>query len=260
MVFTLLLYVILLSMLFGGLGYICGEKQKGSQIFVNCITALLLYMIIVQLAHSGLPAGSAFAHGIPFINHIQQAGGIKLLMHNSPGIFASDFVEFTTLILLIQWIAGLVSFPGAGLAGKITSGIVIVFIGILTYGFVMLSVKDNIVLKWCVYCVECVITGGSILYTPAMIISYISGLKKGNYAVTYLMSAFPKTSLGKAVSSSITSAVVFIAFALALESQYGSICNVFAGGLEILKCFGGIIVMLIGIYYLLTGLKTAGRK
>lgn len=250
MVFTLLVYIIILSALFGGLCCICGEQKKGNQILVNCVTAVVLYVIIVQLAHSGLPAGSAFAHGLPFVNHIQQAGGIKILLSDSPGIFASDFVEFVTLVLLIQWIASLVSFSDAGLAGKITAGVVIVFLGIIMYGFVMMSVKENIVLRWCVYCVECLITGGSILYTPAMIISYLSGLKKDNYVISYFLSVFPKTNIGKAVSSALTSAVVFIVFGLTLENQYGSICNVLAGGIEILKCYGSIIVMLMGIYFL----------
>ena len=245
MVLTLLMYVVILSMLFGGLCFICGEQRKGSQILVNSITAVVLYMMIAQLACSGLPAGNSFAYGLPFINHIQQAGGIKFLLRGTPGIFARDFVELVTLILLIQWTASLVSFSDAGIAGKITASIIIVFIGIISYGFVMMSIKDTTVLKWCVYCVECLITGGSILYTPAMIISYVLGLKKDNYVITYFMSVLPKTKLGRAISSAITSAMVFIAFALTLESQYGSICNVLAGGIEILKCYGSVIVMLM---------------
>jgi len=246
-------------MLFAGLECICGEGQKGGQIFVNCVTAAVLYMIIVQLAYSGLPAGSSLANGLPLINHVQQEGGIRALISNSPGTFAGDFVELVTLIFLIQWIAGLFSFPDAGLAGKLTSGIVIVFVGTIVYGFAMVSIKNTVVLKWCVYCVECLITGGSILYTPAMVLSFVLGIKKDNYMVTYLMSVLPKTSIGKAISSSITSAVVFIAFAMTLESQYGSICNVFAGGVEILKSFGGIIIMLMGVYYLLISLKPRKR-
>ena len=255
MVFTLFMYIVILSVLFGGLCCICGEQKKGNQILVNCVTAAVLYVIIVQLAYSGLPAGSSFSYGLPFINHIQQMGGIKVLLSDSPEIFASDFVEFVTLVLLIQWIVGLVPFSDAGFVGKITVGIVIVFLGIVVYGFTMMSVKENIVLKWCVYCVECLITGGSILYTPAMIISYLSGLKKDNYVISYFLSVLPKTNIGKAMSSALTSAVVFIVFALTLENQYGSICNVLADGIEILKCYGSVIIMLMGIYFLLAALR-----
>ena len=87
------------------------------------------------------------------------------------------------------------------------------------------------------------------------IISYLSGLKKDNYVISYFLSVLPKTNIGKAMSSAITSAVVFIVFALTLENQYGSICNVLADGIEILKCYGSVIIMLMGIYFLLAALR-----
>lgn len=259
MVVKLFMYVIVLSMLFGGLCCISGEDRKGSQILVNCLTATTLYMVIVQLAHSGLPADSPLSQGLPLINHMRQAGGIRDLLYNSPKIFAGDFVELVTLILLIQWIANLISFPCAGFAGKLTSSIVIVFIGVIAYGYVMLAIQDTFLIKWCVYCVEYILTGGSILYTPAMLLSFILGLKKDNYTITYFMSVFPKTSIGKAIASSLASAVVFVVFALSLERQCGSLCNVLAGGLEAFECSGSVIVILMGIYFLITGLKAGNR-
>ncbi|MCI8377423.1 MAG: hypothetical protein HFH72_02760 [Lachnospiraceae bacterium] len=104
MVFTLLVYIIILSALFGGLCCICGEQKKGNQILVNCVTAVVLYVIIVQLAHSGLPAGSAFAHGLPFVNHIQQAGGIKISLSDSSGIMdMTNFICFFGISGFCSW-------------------------------------------------------------------------------------------------------------------------------------------------------------
>ena len=249
------IYIVILAALFGGLCYVTGEGQKGSQILINCLTAMILYLVIIQLFQTGGAQEGVISDSLPIVNHVYQAGSIGKLLSGHPFIFAMDFVELTIVIILYQWIANLISFPNAGFAGKVTSRIVIAGISIVLYGCFMGVVRDNILIKWCVYCVECIITGTSILYPPAMVLSYISGLKKDNYAISYLISVFPKTSLGKSISSSLACAVIFVAFAMSLENQYGSVCNVVKGGVSLLESGGGLIVLLMGLYTVVRVLK-----
>lgn len=252
---TLLVFVLLLATLFGGLCSITGEEKKGNIIVINCITAMLLYFVIIELFNGGLLDESIFDSGIPLVNNVEKAGSVKAYLLNYPGKFSLDFVELVVLTLLINWVSNLFSFENAGFVGKIVSRIVIVLGGIIGYGLLMNIIRQNIIVKWCVYCVECVITGGTILYTPLMIVASISGLKKDNVALVYLIQEFPKTSLGKAISTAVTSTVMFVVLMLVLENQYGSICNILGRTVDTIKSFGAVIVMIIGIYIVINSLK-----
>ena len=174
---------------------------------------------------------------------------------DSPAFFALDFVELVTLTLMINWVSNTFSFGNAGFVGKITSRIAIVFGGIIVYGFFMDFVRDNIVMKWCVYCVECIITGGSILYTPILLLSFITGLKKDSFILTYIIKQFPSTSIGRAISTAITSSVMFLVLMIVLETQYGSVCNILQGTVDTMESWGAVIVMIIGMYILLKSIK-----
>ena len=256
MISLFLAYTLILAAVSGGLCYITGEKKKGGKILVNCMTALALSLVIIELFHTGLAQDGLLSDGLPIVNHVHGYGSIRKLLEEQPGLFALDIVELVTLLFLFHWATKLIPMANAGLAGKITSSIIMACISILTYSCFMSVVRDNILIKWCVYCVESIITGGSILYPPAMVISLITGLKKDNPAVSYLISAFPKTAVGKSISSATASAVVFIFFALTLESQYGSICDVLDSGLKLMEHGGSVILILMGLHRLLACLKT----
>lgn len=255
----LLLFVIILAFLFGGLCSITGEEKKGNTIVVNCITAMVLYLLVIELFNYSLPAGGIFKSGIPLVNNVEKIGSVKNYLLNNPGAFAIDFVELVALTLMINLVSNLFSFEEAGFAGKVISRIVIVLGGIIAYGFLMDIVRDNIILKWCVYCVECVIMGSSILYTPIMVISFITGLKKDNIALVYLVEQFPNTSIGKAIFTAVTSSVMFLGLMIALESQYGSMCNILQGTVDGMESFGSVIVMTIGLYIIISGLKKRNK-
>lgn len=255
MISTLLVFIVLLAAFFGALCSITGEEKKGNQIVVNCITAMVLYMIILQLFNTGISNDSVFESGIPLINNVEKYGSVKEYIANSPALFALDFVELVTLTLLIHWISGVFSFSDAGFAGKVVTRIIIVFAGVIVYGMFMDFARDNVVMKWCVYCVECIITGGSILYTPIMIVSFFTGLKKDNMVLTYFIQQFPGTSIGKAISTAITSSIMFIALMLVLESQYGSVCDLLQGAVDSMESMGVVIIMIIGLYILVNSIK-----
>ena len=57
---TLLLFIIILALLFGGLCSITGEENKGNTIIVNCVTAIALYLLVLELFNGGLLAGNVF--------------------------------------------------------------------------------------------------------------------------------------------------------------------------------------------------------
>lgn len=253
---TLFAFIIILAILFGVLCNITGEDKKGNAIVVNCITAMILYTLLLELFNVALPTGGVFESGIPLIKNVEKAGSVRQYFVNSPALFALDFVELVSLTLMINWVSNMFSFENAGFVGKITSRIAIVFGGIIAYGFFMDFVKDNVVIKWCVYCVECLITGGSILYTPLLMLSFVTGLKKDNLILTYIIKQFPTTSIGKAISTAVTSSVMFLVLIIILETQYGSICTILQGTLDSIKSWGAIFVMIMGIYFVVNSIKS----
>lgn len=248
-------YIIILAILFGVLCNITGEEKKGTVIVVNCITAIVLYALVLELFNGGLPTGGVIKSGLPLVSNVEKAGSVRQYFANSPAPFALDFVELVSLTLMINWVSNIFSFENAGFVGKVTSRIIIVLGGIIVYGFFMDFVRDNVVIKWCVYCVECIITGGAVLYTPILMLSFITGLKKDNMILTYIIKQFPSTSIGRAISTAITSSVMFLLLMIVLETQYGSVCSIMQGTVETMQTWGGVIVMIIGIYMIVNSIK-----
>lgn len=253
---TMLVFIIVLAVLFGLLCSFTGEEKKGNIIVINCLTSSILYIVILELFNSDFFAGGVFESGLPLVNNVEKVGSVRQYFVNSPALFALDFVELVSLTLMINWVSNMFSFENAGFVGKITSRIAIVFGGIIAYGFFMDFVKDNVVIKWCVYCVECLITGGSILYTPLLMLSFVTGLKKDNLILTYIIKQFPTTSIGKAISTAVTSSVMFLVLIIILETQYGSICTILQGTLDSIESWGAIFVMIMGIYFVVNSIKS----
>lgn len=252
---TLIIFILILIAIFGGLCLVTGEENKGNQIIVSCMTALILFMMIVVLFQTSDISSGIFTSGIPLIENVQKAGSIKDFMANSPGKFALDFVELVTIMLLINWVSNIYKAADAGFAGKVLSRIIIVCMAVIAYGFFMDMIRENAMTKWAVYCVECMITGTGILYTPAFILACITGWKKDNPAIAYAVSQFPKTNLGKAISTAISTSIVFVAFLIILETQYGSIESIMSGVMDSMETIGACILMLMGIYFMVMSLK-----
>lgn len=255
MIVTIIVYVLILAAIFGGLCLVTGEENKGNQVLVSCMTAVILLMMIMMLFGIDDSSQRICISGLPLIENIQKAGGIKDLITQFPGKFALDFVELVTLMMLIHWVSNLYKAADAGFAGKILSRLIIVGIAVITYGFVMDIVREHILIKWTVYCVECMITGTAILYTPAMTLAFITGWKADNPVITYIVSQFPKTNIGKAISEAISTSVALIALLVIVESQYGSVPNIMGSALNAFEGVGACILMLMGIYFMVTSLK-----
>jgi hypothetical protein len=236
--------------LFGLISNLIGDEDKGTQILNNCFTAFVLYWILIEVFIIGTGDSGILNLNIPFVEGIRKYGTLKEYLNNSVGMFALDFAQLVTLVLLINWISNILSFENAGFAGKVSSKLVIVVMAIIAYGFFMAIIEDNGVFKWCVYCIECLITGGSIIYTPVMVVTFITGIKEENYANSYIISQFPKTSFGKAVTTAISSSLVFVIFWILLDMQYGGIGNVIDSVADSFSGIAASIIMLMGIYFL----------
>lgn len=148
-----------LFILFGLLCNLTGDENKGTQIINNCVTAIVIYAMIIVIFSA--KNSEVIKLNIPFWNGVVKYGTLKNYLNASAGGFALDFVQLVTLVLLINWVSNIMSFDKAGFVGILTSKFIIVFIGILIYGFVMHFIEKNIFFKWVVYVVECIITGGN---------------------------------------------------------------------------------------------------
>ena len=252
---SILVYVIALILIFGCLCMVTGQSIKGNQIVINCVASFVILLIIMAVTGSEWIQNSTFGMGFSLIGHAKEKGGIITLLTKYPGMFAIDFIGMVTLVMLIQWMSNLISFSAAGIAGKITSSLIVVLVSVLLYGFLMAFVQDNIILKWCVYAVESLLTVGSIIYTPAMLITSITGWSSNNYVVEYIISTFPDTSIGKAASTAVSTTVVIVVFLAVIEKQYGSIFVMAAGMKELIQSVGAIVIILFGFYFMIRSLK-----
>lgn len=255
MIVTIALTVVALLAIFGGLSIVCGDNEKGSSIMTECLSALVLYFFIITFYGIGLTGNGILSSSLPLISDIDKYGNLTSFFNAQPDIFALDFVELVILFILVNIISRFIHSSGGGIAGTIILKIIIIFMSCLIYGIFMDFVRENVYLKWTVYLVECVITGSAIVYTPTVIIAFILGFKPETYLVTYLLEELPKSSIGKSISSAISSATVFIFVIAALESQYGSIKNILSSTISIIPGFGTIIIMLMGIYFMINALK-----
>lgn len=252
---SILMYVIALALIFGCLCMVTGQSEKGSQIIINCVSAVVILIIIMAVIGSEWIQNSVFGMGFSMIGHAREQSGIIELLTESPGIFAVDFVGLVSLVLLIQWLSNLISIPAAGIMGKITASLVVVLVSVWLYGILMGVVQDHFVLKWCVYAVESLLTIGSLLYTPAMLLVSVTGWSSNNYVIEYIISSFPDTSIGKAVSTAVSTTVVIVLFLVVMEKQCGSIFVLTSGVKELLQSVGGIVIVLFGLYFLLQIMK-----
>ena len=84
---------------------------------------------------------------------------------------------------------------------------------------IMQFIEKNIFFKLAVYAIECIITGGSIVVTPLLIIKTITGTKQEAFVNAYILDSLKQSNIGKAITASISSSIVIF-------SIY--VCNGFA--------------------------------
>lgn len=72
MIGTLLSFIIILAILFGILCSITGEEEKGNTIIVNCVTAVILYALVLELFNQDFSTGGIFDSGLPLVNNVEK--------------------------------------------------------------------------------------------------------------------------------------------------------------------------------------------
>lgn len=242
-------FIIMITAIFGGFTAIYGEGEKASEIIGYCITAIIFYAIVMALIESGQWGNSGIIANVPFVEQLDSYGKLTTYLLNEPGKFALDFARLVTLTVLINWISNWLPVgSGGGFAGKILVKVIFVLVAFIAYILLITYIQNMTLFKWAVYCVECIITGGSIVYTPAMVVAYITGIKQGNPAMVYVLSQFPKTSLGRAISAGTTASISFLIYLALVETQVGSIRGALENGKMILNYIGPSIVLVIAIY------------
>ncbi len=254
MLSTLICFIIALAVIFSILCSISGESSKGNTILANCITVIILYVLILYMFNID-GSGGIFSSSIPLLEAVEKYGSVRALLSSAPSEFSLCFVQLVTVVVLISFISNVFSLEQVGVVGKLMTRVVLIFAGLLLYGFVMDSIRENIAIRYCVYALETLLTGGSLLYTPIMIVSIITGLKTDNYVLRYVMEQLPKTSIGKAISSAVTSSILFVVMMLVLETQYGSVVNIMQGTVDMLASGGAVLIMIMGIYIMLKSFK-----
>lgn len=91
MIGTLLSFIIILAILFGILCSITGEEEKGNTIIVNCVTAVILYALVLELFNQDFSTGGIFDSGLPLVNNVEKAGSVRKYFSDSPAFFALGF-------------------------------------------------------------------------------------------------------------------------------------------------------------------------
>lgn len=246
--------IVVLVALFGFLCNLTGEKNKGNQILNNCMTSIVIYLMIVTIFGFSDSDMNFINLKVPFLAGIQKYETIKTYISNDIAMFALDFAQLVTLVFLINIITNSIKFENAGFAGMISSRLVIVMISVFVYGFLMNLIENNIIFKWSIYCIECLITGVSIIYTPLSIVSLLTGIKKDNYVNTYILAGLKESYLGKCITKAITSSIVLVIFLCLLDYQYGGVFNVVDITLSSFSEIAACIIVLMGIYFMVKSL------
>ena len=92
-----------LFILFGLLCNLTGDENKGMQIINNCVTAIVIYSMIIVIFSA--KNSEIIKLNIPFWNGIVKYGTLKSYLKASAGGFALDFIQLVTLVLLINWVS-----------------------------------------------------------------------------------------------------------------------------------------------------------
>lgn len=247
MLLTLCLMTVALVSIYAGIEWIGGNPQSSKSLVNGCITVVFLYLLIVSMYTTNYNAG-AFHEGIPFLNEIERYGSLTAVFRENKLLFSFQMAELVVLVFAIKLISKIMTLNvGKGVSGLLISRLILVMTGILLNGFLMQAVKDHEVYKWGVHCLYCIISGGSVIITPFMIVGRIMGLDSDNKLVAYIVNELPKTELGKAMSTSVSSSVIFLFYVAALEKQYGTVKQMLRGGIVLLNTAAPLIIMVLGI-------------
>ena len=256
LIFSILGVIVLLGVVWGALCMVTGEKNNANTIMVKRFTAMVLLIKIQTIINLNRAGNGSLNEAVPMLDGLERYGNTSNFLKSNPAEFALNFVQLVTISLLVNYISNLFGNGSSNnIVGKLIGRIVIVMLAFIAYGFVWKMISENVVIKWCIYAVESLITVGAVSYPIMVLAASITGLKTNNYVLIYAVKQFPKTRFGRSVSAAITSSIMFLVLLVILESQYGTATNILQGVAAYMKSFGSVIVVVMGIATLVKSLK-----
>ena len=182
LIFSILGVIVLLGVVWGALCMVTGEKNIGNTIMVNCFTAMVLFIILLSLFNLHGAGNGSLNEAVPMLDGLERYGNTSNFLKSNPAEFALNFVQLVTISLLVNYISNLFGNGSSNnIVGKLIGRIVIVMLAFIAYGFVWKMISENVVIKWCIYAVESLITVGAVSYPIMVLAASITGLKTNNY-------------------------------------------------------------------------------
>lgn len=177
LIFSILGVIVLLGVVWGALCMVTGEKNIGNTIMVNCFTAMVLFIILLSLFNLHGAGNGSLNEAVPMLDGLERYGNTSNFLKSNPAEFALNFVQLVTISLLVNYISNLFGNGSSNnIVGKLIGRIVIVMLAFIAYGFVWKMISENVVIKWCIYAVESLITVGAVSYPIMVLAASITGL------------------------------------------------------------------------------------
>lgn len=255
MFITLFFYILFLALLFAAICSITGETSKSSNLMSNCSIAIILFTVVVVMFNFSGEGKGIFSYTIPMIHGVEMHGSILKYIHNDLGAFSFDFVQLVILVFLISVFNNIFNVSANSLLSQIICKFITFFGSLLIYGYFMEFAGENEIIRWCVYIVECLLGGTMIVYTPAMLVANLLGIEPDNKLINYILKELPNTKIGNAISASVTMSINLLIFLAILENQCGTLSNLMSGILDVVIAFGPAVIIIIGIYCVISSLK-----
>lgn len=76
----------------------------------------------------------------------------------------------------------------------------------------------------------------------------------------YILDSLKQSNIGKAITASISSSIVILVFMYAMDLQYGGVNNVLSDVMQSFSGIAGIIIVLMGIYFIVKSITTKRKK
>ena len=224
--------------------YALGETGQSNQIASGLYTVFFLYIIIVGIISSGAEHG-LISDGIPFVTIMGKDTTLISIMHDHLGLFVSETAELISLMFLISVVERIIPVNNKNISIMIVSRLIIVLVGIIANSFIVSLVIANDIYQWGLTCLQCLISGTTIIVSPAMLIGKLLGVDPDNPIIKYVVKKLPETAIGKGMSAAVTRSAVLLVGTMVLESQSGPLYGILEVGLNLLIAFLPIIVSII---------------
>ena len=187
--------------------------------------------------------------GIPFADQMDAYAGLREMFSQAPQVFAAECAELICLTFVMAYLSRLLPAGqgGSGLTGAVIGRMILILAGVIVNSLFMQAIAGTPLFRLAIIALQCFLSGAALLVTPAMIIGRILHLDPKNGFVAFLVKKLPGTGVGKALTTAVTNALIFVFAIMALERQYGSINQLVRQVPTLIAAFAPAVLMLCGI-------------